>query len=129
MTASARRELLNALVNVDAAGVTATFDLGGAFDLDVPADWFTYVLEVIDTTGQLRDFGVRISPTETKAFVFDFQSATQANYDAFHVDDRVTSVVARFPDATLDVRTVRRLRAFGTIEGDDVSSDVPAQIF
>lgn len=129
MTVSAPRELLNVLVGVDADSVTATFDLGEPFDLDVPADWFTYVLEVIAAaSGQLRHFGVRISPTETKAFVFDFESGTQANYDASHVTDRGTSVVVRFTDASLHVDDVRSLKAVGTIEGEDVSVDVPAQI-
>jgi len=129
MTAPVPRELLNVLVDVDPAGVTATFDLGGPFDLDVPADWFTYGLEVVATdTGQLRHFGVRISPTETKAFVFDFESATQANYDASHITDRGTSIVARFPDASLHADTVRSLKGFGTIEGEDVSAEVPAQL-
>ena len=129
MTAPAPRELLNVLVDVDAAGVTTTFDLGEPFDLDVPADWFTYVLEVVAVDGQLRQFGVRISPTETKAYVFDFASSTQANYDGSYVSDRGASVVVRFPDTSLHVDQVRSLRGVGTIEGEDVSADVPAQLF
>lgn len=96
---------------------------GGAFDLDVPADWFTYGLEVVAAdTGQLRHFGVRFSATEAKAF----ESATQANYDASHVTDRGTSIVARFPDTSLHVDAVRSLKGFGTIEGEVVSAEVPA---
>ena len=128
MTAPAPRELLNVLVDVDADGVTTTFDLGEPFDLDVPANWFTYLLEVVDVDGQMRQFGARISPTETKAFVFDFASSTQANYDGSYVSDRGASVVVRFPDTSLHADQVRSLRGVGTIEGEDVSADVPAQL-
>jgi hypothetical protein len=129
MTTLAPRELVLALVELEDGGVTITFDLGEPFDLDVPADWFTYVLEVSAGKGRLvKHFGVRFSPTETKAFVFDFPSTTQANYDGAHIDNRGTSIVARFPDSTLSVDADGLFSAFGTVEGDDTSVDVPVQL-
>lgn len=78
--------------------------------------------------GQVQHFAARFSPTETKAFVFDFESSTQANYDSSHVRDRETSVVVRFPDVSFHPATVTLLEGFGTVEGEDVSADVPAQL-
>jgi hypothetical protein len=68
------------------------------------------------------------SPTEIKAFVFDFESSIQANYDGHFVIDRGSSVVVQFPDTSLSAETVSSLSAFGTVEGEDVSTDVSAQL-
>lgn len=71
---------------------------------------------------------MRFSPTETKAFIFDFESATLANYDAAYVDDRGSSVVVEFVDAALGVDSIGSLIGFGTVEGQDISVDVPVQL-
>lgn len=129
VTIPAPRELVLALVEIEHGGVAITFDLGDPFDLDVAADWVTYGLEVTAGQGTLvKHFGVRFSPAETKAFVFDFPSTTQANYDSTHVENRGTSVVARLPDSTLATDADGLLSAFRTIEGDDTSVDVPVQL-
>lgn len=69
-----------------------------------------------------------VLPTETKAFIFEFESATQANYDAAFVDDRGSSVVVKFVDAALGVDSIGSLTGFATVEGEDVSIGVPVQI-
>lgn len=123
------RELLSVLVEVDDDNITARFDLGDPFSLDVPADWFTYGLTLANSSGgPVKQFGVRFSPTETKAFIFEFKSATQANYDAAYVDIRGSSVVVKFVDAALGVDSIGSLTGFGTVEGEDVSVDVPVQL-
>jgi hypothetical protein len=76
----------------------------------------------------LKHFAVRFSPTETAAFIFDFSSATQANYDSSHVEDAGSSVVVRFPDSSLGTDTIGSVTAFGTVNGQDVSVAVPVQL-
>jgi hypothetical protein len=123
------RELLLVLVEADSDTITATFDLGAPLPHDAPTEWFTYGLTLMGSEGgPVKQFGVRFSPTETKAFIFDFASTTQANYEASHVDDRGSSVVVRFVDAALGVDSIGSLSGFGTVEGKDVAVDVPVQL-
>jgi len=130
MSAPVPRELLNVLVDVDRAGtITTTFDLGDPFPPDLPAEWFTHGVALTDDRDALtKHFVARLSPTETKAFVYEFSSNTEANYDASPVQDRGTSVVARFPDASLGTSRLTSAAGFGTVEGEDVSADVPVQV-
>lgn len=130
MSAPVPRELLNVLVDVNQAGtITATSDLGDPFPLDLPAEWFTYGVALTDDRGALtKHFVARFSPTETKAFVYEFSNNTQANYDASHVQDHGTSVVASFPDASLGTGRLTSAAGFGTVEGEDVSADIPVQV-
>jgi hypothetical protein len=91
------RELLAVLVHTDTRGITATFHLGEEFDPSVGAEWFTYGLAVSGSDrATTKHFIARLSPTERKALVFDFESSTQANYHASHVDVHETSVIAGF---------------------------------
>lgn len=123
------RELLAVHVSVDGGTITATFTLGEPFELEQPAEWYTYGLALTGADGALvKHFGVRFSPTETKAYIFEFQSATQANYDATHVDDRGASLVVRFPDSSLGVDAIGSVTGFATVEGEDVAADVPVQL-
>ncbi|WP_139196429.1 MULTISPECIES: hypothetical protein [unclassified Curtobacterium] len=122
---------LNVLVDVDvdANGIVATFDLGDAFPAEPVANRFTYGIALVDESGALvKHFAVRFSPTQTAAFIFDFASATQANYDASHVDDAGTSVVVRFPDSSLGTDAVKSVTGIGTVNGENVSADIPVQL-
>jgi len=123
------RELLAVHVAVDCSGITATFTLGDPIAMREPAEWFTYGLELTGADGALvKHFGVRLSTAGTKAFVFEFESATQANYDASHIEDRGASLVARFPDSSLGVDAIGTATGFATIEGEDVAAGVPVQL-
>ncbi|OIH94183.1 hypothetical protein BIU92_07060 [Curtobacterium sp. MCBA15_003] len=116
-------------VDVDANGIVATFDLGDAFPAEPVANRFTYGIALVDESGALvKHFAVRFSPTQTAAFIFDFASATQANYDASHVDDAGTSVVVRFPDSSLGTDAVKSVTGIGTVNGENVSADIPVQL-
>ncbi|MFB9285774.1 hypothetical protein ACFPRL_34710 [Pseudoclavibacter helvolus] len=122
------RELLAVLVAPDKDSVSVTFDLGDPF-LTGPAEWGTYVLSVQTPDGQNRQhLGVRLSKSETKAFVFDFDSATQANYDASRITITASSISVDFNDTTLDHREPRLLTGFSTIEGNDAVTDAPVQL-
>lgn len=59
----------------------------------------------------MKQFRVRFSPTQTKAFIFKIKSATQANYDA-----------------ALGVDSIGYMTGFGTVEGEDVSIAVPVRL-
>lgn len=123
------RELINVLVAVEHEGVVATFDLDDPFPALPAAEWFTYGIAVRDDKGALlKHFGVRFSPTQTAAFVFDFPSATQANYDASHIEDGGSGIVVRFPDSSLGLVDAGSVSGFGTVNGTDVSDNVPVQV-
>lgn len=130
MSTRTPRELLNVLVETDGNGTTiATFDLGEPFPAEPVAEWFTYGIALVDERDALlKHFAVRFSPTQTAAFIFDFPSATQANYDASHVEDTGSSVVVRFPDSSLGTDTIGSVTGFWTVNGEDVSVAVPVQL-
>ncbi|MBF4622605.1 hypothetical protein [Clavibacter sp. VKM Ac-2542] len=129
MSTPSPRELLAVLVDVDERGVAATFHLGERIELSDGAEWFTYGLAVAGRDGGAsKHFAVRLSSDQRSAFVFDFSSNTQANYDGSQVDVLETSVVARFPDASLGLNWAGSLAGFSTIEGDDVTVEAPVQV-
>lgn len=93
------------------------------------AEWFIYGIVFVDQSGaRVEHFAVRFEQARTAAYIADFPSATQANYDASHVDDKGTSVVVRFPDSSLGTDAVKSITGFGTVNGEDVSVDVPVQL-
>jgi hypothetical protein len=129
MSTPSPRELLAVLVDVDEHGIAATFHLGDTIEQGAGAEWFTYGLAVAGRDGGTsKHFAVRLSSDHRQAFVFDFNSSTRANYDGSHVDVHETSVVARFPDASLGVNQAGSLSGFSTIEGDDVTVEAPVQV-
>ncbi|PPG90875.1 hypothetical protein C5C39_09755 [Rathayibacter sp. AY1F3] len=129
MSTPTPRELLAVHVATDPSGITATFTLGDPLELPQPAGWFTYGIELTGADGAtVKHFGIRLSQAETKAFVFEFESATQANYDATHVTDRGASLVARFPDSSLGVDAIGSVTGFATIEGEGVATGVTVQL-
>jgi hypothetical protein len=129
MSSPTLRELLAVLVDVDERSVATTFHLGDAIERGAGADWFTYGLAVAGRDGgATKHFAVRLSGDKRTAFVFDFNSNTQANYDGSHVDVHETSIVARFPDATLGLNWAGSLMGFSTVEGDDVTVEAPVQV-
>jgi hypothetical protein len=128
MTTPKPRELLAVLVDGDERSVAATFHLGDPIEKGAGAEWFTYGLAVAGRDGgATKHFAVRLSSDQRTAFVFDFDSNTQANYDGSLVDVHETSIVARFPDATLGLDWAGSLSGFSTVEGDDVSVETPVQ--
>jgi hypothetical protein len=129
MTTPKPRELLAVFVDVDERSVAATFHLGDLIEKGAEAEWFTYGLAVAGRDGgATKHFAVRLSGEQRTSFVFDFDSNTQANYDGSHVDVHETSIVARFPDATLGLNWAGSLSGFSTIEGDDVTVEAPVQV-
>lgn len=129
MTNLTPRELVNVLVEVDANGIVATFDLGDPFPAEPVPEWFTYGIVLVgESGGVVKRFAVRFEQAKTAAYIADSPSATQANYDASHVDDKGTSVVVRFPDSSLGTDVVKSITGYGMVNGQDVSADVPVQL-
>lgn len=127
MNALVPREILIVLVEVGADGVTATFDLGDAYELDVAPDYFSYGFATVEHDGTpVKRFGVKFGPDKTTAHIYDMTNNTQANYNASHVTDRGTSVVVHFRDASLDTTTVAPVTGFALVEG--VAVDVSVQV-
>lgn len=125
----APRRLLTVLVDVDRAGTTVTFYLGERFVLERPAEWSIYGLAVKDARGAVvKHLGARFSPSETKAYVVEFDTATQKDYDASHVDGQEATVTTRFPGASLGVDATGSATGFVSIDGDDVVAGVPARL-
>jgi hypothetical protein len=62
-------------------------------------------------------------------FVFDFPSASQANYPGEHVEVSGSSIMTRYPDASLGPHRDGKLRGFTTLGGWNVRSDVDATLF
>jgi hypothetical protein len=117
------------LVDVDERNVATTFHLGDPVERGAGAEWFTYGLAVAGRDGGAsKHFAVRLSGDPRSAFVFDFNSNAQAHYDGSHVDVLETSVVTRFPDASLGLNWAGSLTGFSTIEGDDVTVEAPVQV-
>lgn len=52
MSSLTPRELVNVLVDVDARGILATFDLGDPFPLEDLAEWFTYGIALTARDGR-----------------------------------------------------------------------------
>lgn len=123
------RELVNVLVEVDANGIVTTFDLGDPYPAEPVAEWFTYGIVLVgESGGVVKRFAVRFEQAKAAAYIADSPSATQANYDASHVDDKGTSVVVRSPDSSLGTDVVKSITGYGIVNGEDVSADVPVQL-
>jgi hypothetical protein len=130
MSSPTPRELLAVLVDVDERSVATRFHLGDPIERGAGAEWFAYGLAIAGRDGgATKHFAVRLSADQRTAFVFDFNSNTQSNYDGPHVDVHETSIVARFPDATLGLNWAGSLTGFSTVEGDDVTVEAPVQVF
>lgn len=107
MNALVPRELLTVFVDVGPDSVTATFDLGDAYELDVAPDYFSYGFATVEHDGtSVKRFGVKFSPDKTTAHIYDMTTNTQASYGASDVTDRGTLVVVHFRDTSLDTTTV-----------------------
>ncbi|RII95656.1 hypothetical protein DZF95_00250 [Clavibacter michiganensis] len=129
MSTPSPRELLAVLVDVDERGIATTFHLGDLIEHGNGAESFTYGLAVASWGGgTAKHFAVRLSGNQRHAFSFDFKNSTHTNYDRSHVDVYETSVVARFPDASLGLNWAGSLTGFSTIDGDDVTVEAPVQV-
>ncbi|WP_123939234.1 hypothetical protein [Curtobacterium sp. PhB137] len=116
------RHLTSVVMEEGDGQVIVTFGLGAEL---TAGEYFGYAVDYYGTDGNGgKRFGVRLSPTEVKAYVFDWESATQANYaaDTVHVTDE--AIVATYRDASIGVDEVGTIKAFSHMGSDDADTDV-----
>jgi hypothetical protein len=124
---SMARELLKTLVQVEVDTVTVTYALGK----EVPGavEWASYGVKLFGPGGVGgKEFGVRFGPDKVSAYIFDFPSATQSNYDATCVDASESSIVVRFRDASLGIPSVGSSSGWSAVNGKDSATDVPVVV-
>jgi hypothetical protein len=117
------RHLTSVVMEEGDGQVIVTFGLGAEL---TAGEYFGYAVDYYgpDGTGGKR-FGVRLSETEVNAYVFDWQSATQANYEADAVHTTDNAIVAKYRDASIGLDQVGTIKAFSHMGSDDTDTDVP----
>jgi len=117
------RAVKSVLVEEAAGTVTVTWGLGDV--VAESAEYFGYGMDYYGTDGNGgKRFGVRFG-SEVTAHVFEWSSATQANYAADCVTVLPDSIVVSYPDAGIDLEAVGTIKAFSHINGDDAQTDIP----
>lgn len=123
------RDLTSVLVEETADDVVVTWVLGAP--THERFEYFGYGLAYygLDGNGGKR-FGVRISTMpEVTAFVFDNESATQANYSEDAVTVQSNAIVVRFRDASIGLPGgVGTISAYSHTDGRDRETNVPVSL-
>lgn len=124
--ALAPRHLTSVVMEEGDGQVIVTFGLGDELTAN---EYFGYAVDYygVDGNGGKR-FGVRLSPTEVKAYVFDWASATQANYEADAVQIGDDAIVATYRDASIGLDQVGTIKAFSHMGSDDADTDIPVTL-
>lgn len=121
------RTVTSVLVEEDAQSVRVTWGIGDTVAAGA-SEYFGYGLYYFDPTGNGgKRFGVRFGES-ISAWVFDNESATQANYEADCVTIADDSVVVHFLDASLGLQTVGTIAAYAHIDGRDEQVDIPVTL-
>lgn len=121
------RELSKVLVEVEADVVTVTFALGEA--IPGPVEWASYGVDLFGPRGVGgKRFGVRFDADIASAYIFDWSSATQSNYEASFVEASESRIIVRFRDASLGLSSLATSRGWSSVNGRDVSTDVPVVV-
>ncbi|MGC5225440.1 hypothetical protein ACPW96_22985 [Micromonospora sp. DT81.3] len=121
------RTVTSVLVEEDADSVKVTWGLGDPVETPTP-EYFGYGMFYYDPAGNGgKRFGVRFS-TEITAWIFDNETATQANYLADSVTATTDAVVVHFNDATLGLLQIGTIAAYAHIEGRDEQLEIPVSL-
>jgi hypothetical protein len=123
------RLLVSVVVEAGPDQLVATFDLGEPAPME-EREFSGYGVDYYGPDGNGgKQLGVRHSVAEGwSAHIFEWESATQANYTADAVDVSQAAVIVRYRDATLGLDEVGTVIAFSHVDGDDVQSDVPVTL-
>lgn len=126
MTQPVPRYVTSVLVEEGDGSVTVTLGLGDLIPGDV--EYFGYGVDYFGPDGNGgKRFGVRFHE-KASAHVFEWASATEANYDADSitlVDDRL---VVFYRDADLGLPAIGTIRAFSHLNGVDVQTELPVTV-
>ncbi|MFI8633537.1 hypothetical protein ACIGEP_13160 [Microbacterium sp. NPDC077663] len=76
---------------------------------------------------RVRRFGVRIQDGAS-AYVFEWTSATEANYGPEAITVHDDRIVVRYRDASLGLDAIGTIRAFSHINGNDVQANLPVTL-
>ncbi|MCU1507635.1 MAG: hypothetical protein JWP05_2604 [Microbacteriaceae bacterium] len=121
------RHVTSVLVEESDNSVTVTWGLGGVVATE-GVEYFGYAVDYygVDGNGGKR-FGVRFHE-KTSAYVFEWASATQANYEGDCVSISSGSIVVHYRDADIGLQQVGTIRAFSHVNGGDSQLDLPVTL-
>ena len=121
------RTVTSVLVEEVAGSVTVTWVLGDPVETRAP-EYFGYGMYYYNPAGNGgKRFGVRFS-AEIAAWIFDNETATQANYLADSVTATTDAVVVHFNDATLGSLEIGTVAAYAHIEAHDEQLEIPVSL-
>jgi hypothetical protein len=120
------RLVTSVLVEEAPDGVTVTWGLGDSIPGDV--EFFGYGVDYYDANASNgKRFGVRFG-SEPTAHVFEWSSATQANYTADSIAVTGDSIVVFYVDASIGVDELGQIEAFSHLNGQDVQTGLPVTL-
>lgn len=122
------RFVRSVMVEETADDVIVTWTLGDP----VPAESVEYFGYGVDYYGADGNGGKRLGVqfhSKTSAFVLDWSSATQANYEAESVTLADGLMIVHYRDADIGVSDVGLIQAFSHVNGDDMQTKLPVTLF
>jgi hypothetical protein len=120
------RYVTSVLVEEGDGTVTVTWGLGDVVPGAV--EYFGYEVDYFGPDGNGgKRFGVRFHG-KVSAHVFEWSSATQANYEADSVTATDESVVVFYRDADLGLPEIGTIKACSHLNGNDVQTDLPVTL-
>jgi predicted P-loop ATPase/GTPase len=117
------------LVELLPSAVQVTYTLSRPL-LPLDVDRVGYWVSTFNAAGdEGKQWGVRIADgEESTAYVFEFGSATQANYHSSSITVDGRSLVVLYNDASLTPDNAARISATSTVGSSDAQSDLPVTL-
>ena len=126
MTQPTPRYVTSVLVEEADGTVTVTWGLGDVIPGDV--EYFGYGVDYFGRDGNGgKRFGVRFHERPS-AHVFEWASATQANYEPDSITLDADRLVVHYRDADLGLPEIGTIRAFSHLNGVDVQTELPVTL-
>ncbi|MDQ0645603.1 hypothetical protein [Microbacterium murale] len=120
------RYVTSALIEVEGGSITVTWGLGEVIPGEI--EYFGYGIDYygVDGNGGKR-YGVRFHEQAT-AHVFEWSSATQANYTSASITHTDERIVVFYPDASIGLEDVGTIQAFSHVNGADIQTGIPVTL-
>ena len=123
-------KLESVVVEQDEHGVVITYELVVALEHIVFDTMMVGVAVIAPDRALAKHFAVKFfASAEPAVFVFDFASATQANYRAEQLETAGRTLVVRYPDSSLGVHRNGELYGFTTLNGEDIITRKAVTLF
>jgi hypothetical protein len=128
MTESLVPRVVKSVLVVEANNaVVVTWGLGEPVTTS-PVEYFGYGVDYFDVDGNGgKRFAVRFHE-KPSASVFEWSSATQANYEADAVTVGSDVIVVRYNDASIGLTEVGTIHAYSHVNGEDGQVDLPVAL-